>query len=99
MVEKVKFLLGIKMAVTGRGGGKVGIKKQGDPRKGDIEKIKLEGKRDKEQEITIRHEAVPPKKVTSVWSWHEEFVAEWTESLISKKRKKIQKDEKETREK
>ena len=41
----------------------------------------------------------PPKKATSVWSWHEEFIAEWSESLISKKRKKIQKNEKETREK
>jgi hypothetical protein len=34
-----------------------------------------------------------------VWSWHEEFIAELSESLISKKRKTIQKDEKETREK
>jgi len=75
------------------------VTRRGDRRKGDIEKTKIEGKRDKEQEVTLRHEAVPPKKASSVWSWHEEFMAEWSESLISKKRKKIQKDEKETREK
>jgi len=87
------------MAVTRRGNRRKGIKGQSGRRKGDIEKTKIEGERDKEQEVTVRHEAVPPKKASSVWSWHEEFIAEWSESLISKKRKKIQKDEKETREK
>ena len=85
------------MAVTRRGDTRKGTRRQSGRRKGDIEKIKSE--RDKEQEVTVRHEAVPPKKASSVWSWHEEFVAEWSESLISKKRKKIQKDEKEAREK
>jgi hypothetical protein len=75
------------------------VTRRGDRRKGDIKKIKFEGGRDKEQEVTVRHEAVLPKKASSVWSWHEEFVAEWSESFISKKRKKIPKDEKETREK
>ena len=75
------------------------VTRRGDRRKGDIEEIKIEGERDKEQEVTVRHETVPPKRASSVWSWHEEFTAEWSESLISKKRKKIQKDEKETREK
>jgi hypothetical protein len=87
------------MAVTRQGDRKKGIRRQSGRRKGDIEKIKFEGERDKEQEVTVRHEAVPPKKSSSVWSWHEEFIAEWSESLISKKRKTIQKDEKETREK
>jgi len=87
------------MAVTNRGDRRKGIRRQSGLRKGDIEKIKIERERDKEQEVTVRHEAVPPKKVSSVWSWHEEFTAEWSESLISKKRKRIQKDEKETREK
>ena len=87
------------MAVTRRGDRKKGIRRQSGQRKGDIEKIKFEGERDKEQEVTVRHEAVPPQKSSSVWSWHEEFIAEWSESLISKKRKTIQKDEKETREK
>ena len=87
------------MAVTRRGNRRKGIRRQSGRRKGDIEKIKIEGERDKEQEVIVRTEAVPPKKASSVWSWHEEFVAEWSESLISKKRKKIQKEEKETREK
>ena len=87
------------MAVTRRGNRRKGIRRQSGRRKGDIEKIKIEGERDKEQEVTIHPEAVPPKKGSSVWSWHEEFVAEWSESLISKKRKKIQKDEKGAREK
>ena len=75
------------------------LTRRGGRRKGDIEKIKFERETDKEQEVTVRHEAVPPKKASSVWSWHEEFIAEWSESLISKKRKKIQKNKKETREK
>jgi hypothetical protein len=94
-----KCFLVIKMAVTRRGDRRKSIRRQSGQRKGDLEKIKIEGESNKEQEVTVRHEAVPPKKASSVWSWHEEFVAEWSESLISKKRKKIQKDEKETREK
>ncbi len=76
------------MAVTRRGDKRKGSRRQSGRRKGDIEKIKIEGEKDKEQEVTVRNEAVPPKKASSVWSWHEEFVAEWSESLISKKRKK-----------
>ncbi len=87
------------MAATRRGHRRKGIRRQSGRTKGDIEKIKIEGERDKEQEVTVRHEAVLPKKASSVWSWHEEFVAEWSESLISKKKKKIQKDEKQAREK
>ncbi len=87
------------MAVTKRGDKRKGIRRQSGRRKGDIEKITLEGGKDKELEVTVHREAVPSKKATSVWSWHEEFIAEWSESLISKKRKKIQKNEKETREK
>jgi hypothetical protein len=87
------------MAVTRRGDRRKGVRRQSGRRKGDIEKIKIEGERDKEQEVTVRQEAVPPKKASSVWSWHEEFVAEWSETFISKKREKNQKDEKETREK
>jgi esterase/lipase superfamily enzyme len=82
------------MAVKRRGDRRKGIGRQSGRRKGDIEKIKFEGERDKEQQVTVRHEAVPPKKASSVWSWHEEFIAEWSESFISKKTKKIQKDEK-----
>ena len=67
-MAKPKPLLEIKMAVTRRGDGKKGNRRQSGQRKGDIEKIKIEGRRDKEREVTVRHEAVPPKKASSVWS-------------------------------
>jgi len=81
------------MAIASKGDRRKGIRRQSGRRKGDIEKIKTEGDRDKdkEQKVTVRHEAVPPKKAGSVWSWHEEseeFGAEWSETLITKKRKK-----------
>ena len=50
------------MAVTKRGDRRKGIRRQSGRRKGDIEKVKIEGERDKEQEVTVRHEAVAPKK-------------------------------------
>jgi len=86
------------MAIASKGDRRKGIRRQSGRRKGDIEKIKIEGERDKKEEVIVRHEAVPPKKAGSVWSWHEEFAAEWSETF-TKKRKKIQKDEKERREK
>ncbi len=85
------------MAVTKRGDKKKGAGRQSGRRIGDTEKIKFEG--EEELEITVRHETAPPKKATSVWSWHEEFIAAWSESLISKKRKKIERNGKEAREK
>ena len=76
--------------MAGQGDRRKGIRRQSGRRKGDIEKIKTEGDRDKdkEQKVTVRHEAVPPKKASSVWSWFEEFTAEWSETFITKKRKK-----------
>jgi hypothetical protein len=74
------------MAVTRRGNGKEGNRRQSGRRKGDIEKIKIRGKRDKEQEVVVRHEAVPQKKAGSVWSWYEEFAAELSETYITKKK-------------
>ena len=50
------------MAVTRRGDRRKGIRRQSGLRKGDIEKIKIERERDKEQEVTVRHEAVPQKE-------------------------------------
>ena len=55
--------------------------------------IKIEGKEDKEQEVTVRHEGVPKKKGSSVWSGREEFTREWSETFTTKKRKKIEKKE------
>jgi hypothetical protein len=76
------------MAVTRRGNGREGNRRQSGRRKGDIEKIKIRGKRDKEQEVVVRHEAVPQKKAGSVWSWYEEFAAELSETYITKKKRR-----------
>ncbi len=76
------------MANTRQNGQRKGLRRQSSRRKTDIKTIKIEGKGDKEQEVTVRHEAVPKKKARSVWSGHEEFTREWSETFIIKKRKK-----------
>ncbi len=54
-------------------------------RKGKI--IKVEGEGDgKAQELIVRHETTPKKRTSSMWSWHEEFRAEWSETFIRRKR-------------
>ncbi len=75
------------MAATKRGDRRKGDRRQGDKRKGDIEKITIRGERDKEQEVVVHHEAVPEKKVGSVWSWYEEFAAELSETYITRKKR------------
>ncbi len=73
------------MAITRQGDMRKGTRRHSGRRKGDIKKIIIGGERGKEQEVTIRHEAVPQKKASSVWSWHEEFVTEWSKTFILKK--------------
>jgi len=68
-----------------------GTKRHSGRRKGNTEMIMIGGERDKEQEVTIRHEAVPQKKASSVWIWHEEFAAEWSGTFLLKKQKKSHK--------
>ena len=79
------------MAIPSKGDRRKGTRRQSGRRKGDIEEIKIREERDREQEVIVHHEAVPEKKASSVWSWHEEFAAEWSETFITKKRKTIQK--------
>jgi hypothetical protein len=74
------------MAVTKRGDRRKSIGRQSGRRKGDIEKITIRGGEGKEQEVAVRHEAVPQKKASSVWSWYEEFAAEWSETFITKEK-------------
>ncbi len=57
-------------------------------KKGDVKKIIIEREGDKERKIPVRREAIPQKEAISAWSWHEEFAAEWSETLITKKKKK-----------
>ena len=86
-MPKPKPLLETKMAVTRRGERRKGNRRQSSRRKGDIEKITIRGERDKEQEVVVRHEAVPEKKVGSVWSWYEEYAAELSGTYITKKKR------------
>ncbi len=50
------------MVATSRGNRRKVITREGGRRKGDIEKIKIEGERDKEQEVIVHTKAAPPKK-------------------------------------
>jgi hypothetical protein len=43
----------------------------------DVKKIKVEG--DKEKEVTVRHEAVPPKWKT--WNY-QDFSREWNKTYL-----------------
>jgi hypothetical protein len=76
------------MAVTKRGDRRKGNRRQSGRRKGDIEEIKIGEEGGKDQEVIVRHEAGRPKKANSVWSWHEEFTAERSETFITKKKKR-----------
>ena len=73
------------MAITRQGDLRKGTRRHGGRRKGDIERITIGGERDKKQEVTIRHEAVPQEKANSVWNWHEEFATEWSETFVLRK--------------
>ena len=76
------------MANTGQNDRRKGVRRQGSRRKTDVKTIKIEGKGDKGQEVTVRSETAVPKKAGSVWGWHEEFRAEWSETFLTKKKKK-----------
>ena len=73
------------MATPRQGDMRKGTRRHSGRRKGDIEKIVIGWERDKEQEVTVRHEAVPQKKASSVGSWHEEVAIEWSETFTLKK--------------
>ncbi len=74
------------MATTRQANMRIGTGRHSGRRKGNIERIiVVERGNNKEQEVTVHHKSVLPKKVSSVWSWHEEFEAEWSEIFIHKK--------------
>jgi hypothetical protein len=75
---QIKADLEIRMANT----------RQSSRRKTDIKTIRIEGREDIEQEVTVRRETALQKKTGSVWSWHEDFAVEWSETFLTKKRKK-----------
>jgi hypothetical protein len=63
-------------------------KRQGN---GNVRKIKVEG--DKGQEVTVCCEAVPQKQEKSTFRWFEQFAVQWSETFLTKKRKKHPKRE------
>ena len=79
------------MANTRQNDRRKGVRRQSSRRNTDIKTIKIEGKGDKEQGVTVRHEAVPKKKAKSVWSGLEEFTQEWSQTFVTKKRGKNRK--------
>jgi len=76
------------MANAGESDRRKGNRRQSSRRETDIKTIEIEGKGDKEQEVTIRRLTSAQKKTGSVWSWHEEFLVAWSETFLTKKRKK-----------
>ena len=85
---QIKADLEVKKANTRQNDRRKDIRRESSRRKGDIKTIKIEGKGDKEQEVTVHHETAPQMKEKSTWTWHEEFAVEWSEAFITKKRKK-----------
>jgi len=61
---------------------------QKSQRKGDEEKVKVEGESDKEKEVIIRREIVPRTRGRSTWNWHEEFAVEWNKNFTTKNEKR-----------
>ncbi len=76
------------MANTRHNDRRKGIRRESGRRETDTKTIKIDGKEDKEQEVTVRPETALQKKAGSVWTWHEEFAVEWSETFLTKKRKK-----------
>ncbi len=76
------------MAITRQSERRKNNRRESNHRKGDTKIIKIEEEGGKEQEMTVRHEALPKKKARSVWSGHEEFTREWSETFLTKKKKK-----------
>jgi hypothetical protein len=67
---------------------KMGIKKQ----KGlsEVETVKIEKEEDKNAEVVVLHKTLFQKDKMSVWSWLKEFTTEWSETFITKKKKRNQ---------
>jgi hypothetical protein len=79
------------MAITRQSDRRKSNRRESDRGKGDKKIIEVEGEGGKEQEMTVRHEAVPKKKARPVWSGIEEFTWEWSETFVTKEKGKNRK--------
>ena len=86
--SQIKADLEVRVANTRQNDQRKGNRRESSRKKTDIKTIKIEGKEDEEDEVTVRPETALQKKVGSVWSWHQEFAVEWSETFLTKKRKK-----------
>ena len=71
------------MAITRQSDRRKGIGRQGGRREGDLELIKAEAKK-----ILVCSEPSRGKKASLVWNWYEEFAREWSETFITKGKRK-----------
>ncbi len=62
------------------------IKRQKGPKK--VETIKIEKEENEKREIILLSNTPSQGVEKSVWGWLEEFTIEWSETFITKKRKK-----------
>ena len=77
---------GVKMAIAGQSDRRKGNRRQSTGKKGGIKIVRMEG--GKEQEVAVRHETVSQRKEISIWGWHEEFAIAWSETFITKEKKR-----------
>ncbi len=52
------------------------------------DRIKVDREEPKELKITIHQQSPGQGKESSIWSWHEEFAMQWSETFITTKVKK-----------
>ncbi len=64
----------------------MGTKRKKD--RSEVDKIKIEKDGDKKEERVVLHKTLIQKEETSVWSWLEEFTTEWSETFVTKKKKR-----------
>ena len=74
-----------KMAIAGQSNQRKGTRNQSSQRSDEIRKVKIEGGKEKEKTVIVRR-AIVREKGESTWSWHEEFVLEWSKTLIKEER-------------
>ncbi len=80
------------MATTKGSNQRIRNTRQGHHGTDNIEITKIAWEGDKERVVAVSHGTVPQTKEASIWSWHEEFVVAWSETFITKKRKRNPKE-------
>ena len=69
------------MAIASKGDRRKGVRRQSGRRKGDIEKIKIRGERDKEQEVTVHQEVSRRRKQAQCGAGMKNLQQNWARLL------------------